>query len=316
VASLAGWNGLFMDCDSIHAIRTWGEQKPGSSIGIRVNPAMGVSRENNDRLQYAGGVTSKFGVYREQFDEALSVAKEQGLTVTKIHFHTGCGYLTPQLPQWDRVIQECLWFVDRCPTVNRVNVGGGLGVPHVHGELPLDLSQWATVLKKHFGGRSLHVEIEPGEYLLKDAGLLLLGKTYDKSVIKRRRRRRRRRRRLLPSHKSKLGTRRRQQHLCLDKAYISEQEEQELIKRGYVLHIPIKKKKKKGGDEVDDEDKTKEAIPNRKKHSPKRWVVERTNSWHNRFRKLFTRYEKKSENYLGLVQFSCCMIIYRKIILG
>jgi transposase len=44
--------------------------------------------------------------------------------------------------------------------------------------------------------------------------------------------------------------------------------------------------------------------------------IERTNSWHNRFRKLFTRYEKKSENYLGLVQFSCCIIIYRKIILG
>ena len=39
-----------------------------------------------------------------------------------------------------------------------------------------------------------------------------------------------------------------------------------------------------------------------KKYSPKRWVVERTNSWHNRFRKLFTRYEKKAENYLGLVQ--------------
>ncbi|MDQ3083690.1 MAG: transposase, partial [Thermoproteota archaeon] len=52
------------------------------------------------------------------------------------------------------------------------------------------------------------------------------------------------------------------------------------------------------------------------KHSAKRWVVERTNSWHNRFRKLFTRYEKKVENYLGLVQFSCCIIIYRKIILG
>ncbi len=41
-------------------------------------------------------------------------------------------------------------------------------------------------------------------------------------------------------------------------------------------------------------------ISNIKKYSPKRWVVERTNSWHNRFRKLFTRYEKKSENYLGL----------------
>jgi hypothetical protein len=31
---------------------------------------------------------------------------------------------------------------------------------------------------------------------------------------------------------------------------------------------------------------------------------------------LFTRYEKKDENYLGLVQFSCSIITYRKLILG
>ena len=104
----------------------------------------------------------------------------------------------------------------------------------------------------------------------------------------------------------------RQQHLCLDKGYNSEREEKELIKRGYVLHIPIKKKKKGTNNEKD----ITQPIPNIKKYSPKRWVVERTNSWHNRFRKLFTRYEKKPENYLGLVQFSCCIIIYRKIILG
>ena len=42
-------------------------------------------------------------------------------------------------------------------------------------------------------------------------------------------------------------------------------------------------------------------MPSHKKYSPKRWVVESTNSWHNRFRKLFTRYEKKAENYLGFV---------------
>ena len=103
-----------------------------------------------------------------------------------------------------------------------------------------------------------------------------------------------------------------QQHLYLDKGYNSEHEEQELIKRGYILHIPIKKKKKGTSNEKD----ITRPILNVKKYSPKRWVVERTNSWHNRFRKLFTRYEKKSENYLGLVQFSCCIIIYRKIILG
>ena len=64
----------------------------------------------------------------------------------------------------------------------------------------------------------------------------------------------------------------------------------------------------------------KEEKTNQKQYSyakNKRWVVERTNSWHNRFRKLFVRYEKKVGNYLGLVQqLSCSIIIYRKIILG
>jgi transposase len=100
----------------------------------------------------------------------------------------------------------------------------------------------------------------------------------------------------------------------LDKGYNSAQQEQELIKRGYVLHIPIKKKKRRRGKGEDEEEG--KVIPFRKKYSSKRWVVERTNSWHNRFRKLFTRYEKKVDNYLGLVQLSCCIIIYRKIILG
>src|SRR6476620_8671444 len=119
-----------------------------------------------------------------------------------------------------------------------------------------------------------------------------------------------------PSFKYRNGKRRigEQQHLCLDKGYNSENEEQELIKRGYVLHIPIKKKKKKGID--NEKDIITRKIPDIKKYSPKRWVVERTNSWHNRFRKLFTRYEKKSENYLGLIQFSCCIMTYRKIFLG
>lgn len=116
--------------------------------------------------------------------------------------------------------------------------------------------------------------------------------------------------------KSRRGIKRRKlQHLCLDKGYNSAEEEKELIKRDYVLHIPIKKKKKKKKG-MNNEKEIPRSIATIKQYSPKRWVVERTNSWHNRFRKLFTRYEKKAENYLGLVQFSCCMIVYRKIILG
>lgn len=177
-STLARYDGLFFDCDSIHAIRRWGELKPGSEIGIRVNPGMGISREANEKLQYAGSTVTKFGVYREQFDEALAVAAAHDLTVTKIHFHTGCGYLTPQLTYWESILEACQWFISRCDNLSRVNVGGGLGVPHLESDQPLDLNRWAAVLKRQFGDSGLHIEIEPGDYLLKDAGLLLLGITY------------------------------------------------------------------------------------------------------------------------------------------
>ena len=178
VRMLARFDGLFMDCDSQHAIRTWGQIKPGSEIGIRINPAMGVSRAANDKLQYAGSVTTKFGIYRSEFAQALALAAEYDLKITKIHFHTGCGYLNEQLPQWEAVIRECLWFVDQAKDVRCVNVGGGLGVPHLATDQPLDLNAWAQVLKRQFGERTVQLEIEPGDYIVKDAGLLLLSKTF------------------------------------------------------------------------------------------------------------------------------------------
>ena len=111
-------------------------------------------------------------------------------------------------------------------------------------------------------------------------------------------------------HIYKKGRRQEEQyhHLCLDRAYNSKSIEKEIIKRGYVPHIPYKRKRGQIRKKT-----YQKKYPSAKN---KRWVVERTNSWHNRFRKLFIRYEKKVENYLGLVQLSCSIIIYRKIILG
>ena len=43
----------------------------------------------------------------------------------------------------------------------------------------------------------------------------------------------------------------------------------------------------------------------------RRWVVERTHSWMNRFRSLLIRWAKKAENYLGLLHFVCGLIAYR-----
>jgi putative transposase len=91
-------------------------------------------------------------------------------------------------------------------------------------------------------------------------------------------------------------------NLCLDKGYDFLEIEKSVIKRGYLPHI-----RQRG----------ERALTNHfSHHRSRRWVVERTNSWHNRFRKLLIRYEKKMENYFALVCLGCCIIIYRRIILG
>jgi hypothetical protein len=127
----------------------------------------------------------------------------------------------------------------------------------------------------------------------------------DNSVIKR-----------PPSSKYRNGKRRirgQQHHLCLDKGYNSENEEQELLKRGYVLHIPIRKEKKG----TNNEKYVSRPIPNIKKYSPIRGrLYSEPTPGITDLENCLLVIRKRSENYLGLVQFSCCIIIYRKIILG
>ena len=91
------------------------------------------------------------------------------------------------------------------------------------------------------------------------------------------------------------------QHLCLDKGYDYPEIDEGVRQRGYTPHI-----RRCGEPKLD---------PNTpRRHPARRWVVERTNSWHNRFRKLAVRFEKKVENYLALVHIACCLISYRLIL--
>jgi putative transposase len=99
-------------------------------------------------------------------------------------------------------------------------------------------------------------------------------------------------------------TRRRPQHLCRDKGFDFPETREAAKARGYTVHTPVK-----GLDTP--------PPPPAQKHPARRWVVERTNSWHNRFRKLRIRYEKAPQNYLGLVHVACVLIVYRlRLVLG
>ncbi len=49
------------------------------------------------------------------------------------------------------------------------------------------------------------------------------------------------------------------------------------------------------------------------KHRPRRWVVERTHSWLNRFRGILIRWEKKAVNYLASLQLACAYYTLKQI---
>ncbi|MDZ3832710.1 MAG: diaminopimelate decarboxylase [Sphingopyxis sp.] len=177
MARLLAHDGLTINCDSIGMIDRIGDQLPGREIGIRVNPGRGVGYGDDPRLTYAGMRTTKFGIYREQWDAALATVRNRHLRVTSLHFHVGCGYLDRQLGDWEAALAAGLQFLDQLPDVRVVNIGGGLGLPHRAGDQPLDLARWASALRHHFAGRPVEIAVEPGDYLVKDAGMLVLGVT-------------------------------------------------------------------------------------------------------------------------------------------
>ncbi len=89
-------------------------------------------------------------------------------------------------------------------------------------------------------------------------------------------------------------------NICLDKGYDYD-EVREIIKAwGYVGHIPPR----------DEGQRTIHDIPN---YRARRWVVERTHSWMNRFRRVLIRWEKKPEHYLAMLHLSCACIVVRAI---
>lgn len=171
---IAKQKGLIINCDSISSMRRLAKRTGGIEIGVRVNPALGVGYGESEILRYSGDKSTKFGIYKEQFDDFLSEAKALGMKVVRIHFHTGCGYLNKQLGVWEQILKECRYFVDKVETIREVNLGGGLGVPHVETDERLNYDKWAQIIKENFLDTKVQISVEPGDHIVKDAGMLIL----------------------------------------------------------------------------------------------------------------------------------------------
>lgn len=93
-------------------------------------------------------------------------------------------------------------------------------------------------------------------------------------------------------------TKEKRQYMCMDKGY-DYVDIRELVEEwGYTAHIKAR------GEEIEE----KRRIPG---YRSRRWIVERTHSWMNRFRRILIRWEKKAENYLAMLHFACAWITFK-----
>jgi diaminopimelate decarboxylase len=173
--------GVHVNLDLLSQLRRWGRRSPGSTVGIRVNPRAGATRSAEagaaaHESLYAGIRPTKFGIFPEQLDEALAIAAEHDLRIDTVHVHTGDGFLTEDLPRFGVALERVAAMAERVREAGHrlaeVNVGGGLGVPQVEGEEPLDVDASRRCCPSPRCARR-HDLRGAGDYLCKEMGVLL-----------------------------------------------------------------------------------------------------------------------------------------------
>ncbi len=165
--------GIEINATSLNQIRVIGGLRPGRRIGLRFNPGKGTGGTNRTNV---GGPASSFGIWNAYAGEAAALLEEFRLECVRIHTHIGSGG-DPQV--WSQVALMSLEMVRRFPSVTTLDLGGGFKVGRMSSEKTTDLQVVGAPVREAFEafaaetGRRLKLEIEPGTYLVANAGAVV-----------------------------------------------------------------------------------------------------------------------------------------------
>jgi len=167
-------NRIRVNVGSPQMIQQLGEVAPDQEITLRINPGFG---HGHSAKTNTGGTSSKHGIWHQQIPECLQLAKKYRLTVSGLHMHIGSGTDFEHLSQ---VCQAAWQFAsDIGPTLTMISAGGGLPTPYRDTDSEIDVERyfqlWDATRKKLESkfGHPLSLEIEPGRYLVAEAGYLI-----------------------------------------------------------------------------------------------------------------------------------------------
>jgi diaminopimelate decarboxylase len=137
-------------------------------LALRVNPGIGTGHHE----KVATGKDAKFGL---PYDEVPAVVREarERFDVVGLHAHVGSGVLSEDLDDHRRALRRVAELAERVGDLEFLDLGGGFGVPYRPAEPPLDIEAAAEMVREVTADVDATVALEPGRYLVADAGALL-----------------------------------------------------------------------------------------------------------------------------------------------
>lgn len=170
VASL----GVPVNCGSPDMIPQLGSRCRDRAITLRINPGFG---HGHSQKTNTGGEQSKHGIWHAELPACLELARQHGLRVTGIHMHIGSGTDFDHLAQVAGALLETALLLG--PQLQTISAGGGLPIPYRPTDPTLDVPAYTRLwletkakLEKRLG-KTIELEVEPGRYLVAEAGSLL-----------------------------------------------------------------------------------------------------------------------------------------------
>lgn len=165
--------GVIFNACSLQQLRHYGELFPGRSVTVRINPGLGSGHSKKTNV---GGPSASFGIWHEHLDEVLAVARARNLKISNMHTHIGSGS-DPEV--WEHCAMISLRIAAQLPEVEVLSLGGGFKVGRMAGEASTDLNRVGMHVLEAFRafraehGRRLRLEVEPGTFLVANAGALI-----------------------------------------------------------------------------------------------------------------------------------------------
>lgn len=166
--------GVPVNAGSLDMLAQLGERAPGHPVWLRINPGFG---HGHSRKTNTGGDHSKHGIWWEQLPQAFAALDRAELDLVGLHMHIGSGVDYDHLARVAGAMRDTVLGAGR--DVRAISAGGGLSVPYRGGEPEVDTARYfgawdrarreiATSL-----GHPVRLEIEPGRFLVAQAGVLL-----------------------------------------------------------------------------------------------------------------------------------------------